>query len=204
MRQVITQRVSIPIAYGFITRPGNRVARIGPDRLLPECSGITLPIFGMIAGLRARTHPDRKVEGRGLTMGYSAARLLACVMLIAAIGRCTHDYYMLVRVVVCAVSSYGAFLSFRRNQIGWGWCMCTVAFLFNPIFEVRLQRNTWQIVDGVAALFFFASLFFLQETSQQIRWARDRGLLVAVSAAIFVTLASLGYWTIGYILPRWR
>ena len=62
------------------------------------------------------------------------------------------DFYTLLRWICCVVFAYSAFIASGKNRVPWAWVSGLLAVLFNPIVPVRLQRDTWQIVDWVQSV----------------------------------------------------
>ena len=59
---------------------------------------------------------------------------------------------------VCAVSLYWAVEAFRQRQIFWVGALGANAFLFGPIFPMRIGRSDWEIIDVVAAAFLVVAI----------------------------------------------
>jgi len=89
--------------------------------------------------------------------GFLIARRISIVLLILSIGPMPHDYYTLLRFVVCCVAFYGAYLAFKGDKSQWAWSFTVTAVLFNPIAPVNLSYITWAGIDIVTAGFFFLS-----------------------------------------------
>ena len=58
--------------------------------------------------------------------------------------------YTLLRIIVCATSTWGATVMTRLGRIGWAWAFGLTALVFNPVFPLYLGRGTWVVVDAVA------------------------------------------------------
>jgi hypothetical protein len=87
----------------------------------------------------------------------TAARIVAGVMLILALGSWEYSYYQLLRIVVCVSAAFLAWYFFEKQQHNWGWVFVVTGILFNPIFPIYLARETWQMIDLAGAGVFFAS-----------------------------------------------
>ena len=58
-----------------------------------------------------------------------------------------YGYYILLRVVLCAIC---AFLAFRALDIGsdrWVWILGVTAVIYNPIIRIHLTREIWSVVN---------------------------------------------------------
>lgn len=77
--------------------------------------------------------------------------LIVAVMLLAAVNGSRHsDYYMLLRWVVVAVSTWLAARVWTRMNPGMAIAPILIGVVFNPIYPVWLDRQTWQVIDVLA------------------------------------------------------
>ncbi len=91
-------------------------------------------------------------------VGSIIAKLIAAVMLFAALGRHAYDYYTLLRWVACGVCAYTAFQAMQDKKTGWMFIFIITAVVLNPIAPLGLKRETWAIVDAVAAVLLLLSI----------------------------------------------
>jgi len=91
-------------------------------------------------------------------LGIIIAKLIAAVMLFAALGRHPYDYYTLLRWVACGVCAYTAFQAVQIKKFGWLWIFVITALVLNPIAPLRVKRDTWAIVDAAAAVLLLLSI----------------------------------------------
>lgn len=78
----------------------------------------------------------------------------AALSLLALIDM-PYGYYMFLRLVVC-LSAAAIAVSTWRTATLWAAAFATLALLFNPIFRVHLDRETWQPINVVAAVLYIA------------------------------------------------
>jgi hypothetical protein len=90
--------------------------------------------------------------------GSILAKLIAAVMLFAALGRHPYDFYTLLRWIACGVCAYTAFQAVESKRIGWLWIFVIAAIVLNPIAPLHLKRETWAIVDAAAAVLLLLSI----------------------------------------------
>jgi len=88
-------------------------------------------------------------------------KLAAAGLLFGALWRHQHDYYTLMRWVVCGVSAFGAFQAVTSGKSGWVWALAVVALVFNPIVPIHLKRETWAFIDSAVAVFLLISIAFI-------------------------------------------
>jgi hypothetical protein len=88
--------------------------------------------------------------------------LIAAVMLVfAAAEKQPDSFYTLLRWVCCAVFACSAVTSFQMKRMLWLCIFGVLAVLFNPIFPLGLNRNSWIVADwlSIGAVVFSAFLF---------------------------------------------
>jgi hypothetical protein len=90
--------------------------------------------------------------------GSIIAKLIAAVMLFAALGRHAYDYYTLLRWIACGVCAYTAFQAMQTKKTGWLFVFVIAGLLLNPIAPLRIKRDTWAIVDAAAAVLLLLSI----------------------------------------------
>jgi|ERR1019366_1015762 hypothetical protein len=78
-----------------------------------------------------------------------------------------YAYYVLLRLGVCAVSLYWVVESAKQGRGFWCWAFGANAFLFNPIFPVRMARSDWQIVNVIDAVFLAGWTFWAYAHGQK-------------------------------------
>jgi len=79
-------------------------------------------------------------------------------MLLWAIAPNPYPYYMLLRVVVCTVSTYSAYIAYQQKDQQWAWAFGVTAALFNPFIPAHLTKEIWMVFNLVGAIIFFVSL----------------------------------------------
>jgi hypothetical protein len=99
-------------------------------------------------------------------MKNALPRLIAAGLLLWAMGNHPYSYYQILRWVVCGVSGYSAYIAYERKNNAWTWIFGVMAVLFNPIAPIYLDRETWVLLDLVAAVLMFASFYWLRPTQR--------------------------------------
>jgi hypothetical protein len=85
-------------------------------------------------------------------------------MLFLALADLPYGYYTLLRILVCAVGAYGAYLAYSAGRHGWTWTFGAIAVLFNPIIPVYLGREVWAPIDVGVGIVFVTSLAVFKES----------------------------------------
>jgi hypothetical protein len=93
-----------------------------------------------------------------VNFGSILAKLIAAVMLFAALGRHAYDYFTLLRWIACGVCAYTAFQAMQNKKTGWLFVFITTAIVLNPIAPLHLKRETWAFVDAAAAVLLLLSI----------------------------------------------
>lgn len=89
---------------------------------------------------------------------FVAARIVAAVLLLIALGPQPAWFYRLLRLVVAGVALVGAKRAHEHRTVGWAWSLGAVALVFNPIVPFYLDRSIWAVVDFSASAILLASL----------------------------------------------
>jgi len=81
------------------------------------------------------------------------------LLLLGILNIWPYDYYTILRWVVCGTAIFNA-IGFSKSKLtGWVFVFGTLAFLFNPLFPVYLNKSSWVGIDLVAAIVFFLAAF---------------------------------------------
>jgi hypothetical protein len=91
------------------------------------------------------------------------------ILIIAAIFLFTtlldglpYGFFTILRFVVCAATTYIAWVSYDHQKANWCWAFGIIAVLFNPFIPIHLNRDLWSIIDVVTGVFFIVSVFVLK------------------------------------------
>lgn len=82
---------------------------------------------------------------------------VACACL-GAIADWPYGYYQILRLAVTIYGSWMAMEMWMQERVSWAWAFGSIAILYNPIFKISLDRDTWVIANLVAAVFFAAEI----------------------------------------------
>ena len=86
---------------------------------------------------------------------------IAILMLLLAIptGLWPYGYYMLLRWVVVGAALFVLWVACKLKRKIWIGLMAITAILFNPIFPIYLDKETWVVIDFIVAGIFLVSIF---------------------------------------------
>lgn len=75
------------------------------------------------------------------------------VFLILALGDWPYGYFMLLRLVVCSAATWLAYSLLHGPSFrGLGWAFVGLALLYNPVFKVGFERDTWTVLNLFSAI----------------------------------------------------
>jgi hypothetical protein len=92
-------------------------------------------------------------------VSYKPLALVAAGLCVLALADLPHGYYPFLRIVVCGVAAYGAYLAATDHAGSWTVPLAFLAVVFNPVIPVHLDREAWAPVDLGAALLLAVSAF---------------------------------------------
>ena len=84
------------------------------------------------------------------------------LLLIGILNIWPYDYYIILRWIVCAVAIITAIGFFKSKLTGWVWVFGALAFLFNPLIPVYLNKSSWVGIDLISAIVFFISAYTIK------------------------------------------
>jgi len=89
--------------------------------------------------------------------------IIAALMLLLALAPWPYGYYQLLRLVVCGVSVYTAFVTYQWGKLWATWVFGFIAILFNPLIPIHLSRKIWQPIDVVCGILFMVIVIILNQ-----------------------------------------
>jgi len=81
------------------------------------------------------------------------------LLLLGILNIWPYEYYTVLRWVVCGVAIFNATVFQRQKLAGWAWVFGALAFLFNPLFPVHLNKSSWVGIDLISAIIFFLAAY---------------------------------------------
>ncbi|RXZ44258.1 DUF6804 family protein [Crenobacter cavernae] len=87
-----------------------------------------------------------------------AAVIYVCAaMLFVGAAPLPYGYYMLLRLVVCGVFAFAAFVAFDRKSKVLPWVYGFMALVFNPFVKIHFPKEMWAVVDVAAGVLLVAT-----------------------------------------------
>ncbi len=106
-------------------------------------------------------------------MLFRILQFITAALLLWAVTKNPYDYYTLLRFIVCPVSAYAAYRLQCLRKPGWCWILGIIAVLFNPIFKVHLQRETWQLINVIVATVMVCAAIIIPIKNSSVKEAPD-------------------------------
>ncbi len=89
--------------------------------------------------------------------------LAASIMSLVALAHMPYAYYILLRWAVFAASIAAGVILVQRNRPAWALAGWGLALLFNPLVRIPLRRDTWEVVNVVAAVLLVVLAFAVSQ-----------------------------------------
>jgi uncharacterized membrane protein YhaH (DUF805 family) len=102
-------------------------------------------------------------------MLFYVSQIISAILLFVAVGDHPYGYYQFMRVVVFLVAVNAASGSHDIRRPVWMWLYIGIAFLFNPIFPIHLNRQLWASIDFCTAMFFIVGMFFVRKPQEETK-----------------------------------
>jgi len=81
------------------------------------------------------------------------------LLLIAIPSFWPYSFYLLLRWIIFASSLYIAYSFYNSKLNGWSFVFGGIAFIFNPILPIYLDKSSWVGIDLVSSVLFFISAY---------------------------------------------
>jgi hypothetical protein len=105
--------------------------------------------------------------------------IISIVLLIWAYSNHSTEFYFSLRLAVCITCLYGAYYAKRLTSVICMGAMFFIAVLYNPVEPIYFEKNYWNIIDNLTALFLLLSFFLLprsQKLSAESKGTNERNL----------------------------
>ena len=85
------------------------------------------------------------------------------LLLLGILNGWPYGYYTILRWVVCGTAIFNA-IGFSKSKLtGWVLVFGALAFLFNPLLPVYLNKSSWVGIDLISAILFFLAAYSIKE-----------------------------------------
>ncbi len=83
--------------------------------------------------------------------------IIAGFLLLAAILPLPYGFYIFLRIFISICALFFAYSFYKLSNNNLMIIFGIVAIIFNPIFPIYLQKESWLLIDIIAAFVFFYS-----------------------------------------------
>lgn len=80
--------------------------------------------------------------------------VVAAAALLVAVLHMPYGYYQLVRLGICGIGGWTAWSLWSSDRRGGATAFAVCALVYNPVFLVHFDRETWQGINVAAAVLF--------------------------------------------------
>ncbi len=81
------------------------------------------------------------------------------LLILGILNGWPYNYYIILRWIVCGVATINAVAFSKLQLTGWVLVFGALAFLFNPIIPVYLDKSSWVGIDLISAILFFVAAY---------------------------------------------
>jgi len=85
------------------------------------------------------------------------------LLLLGILNIWPYDYYIILRWVVCGVAVFNAVGFSKPKLTGWVLVFGALAFLFNPLVPIYMNKSSWVGIDLISAVLFFISAYSIKQ-----------------------------------------
>lgn len=82
------------------------------------------------------------------------SRLIAAGLLLLAIAPLPYGYYQFLRIAITIIAGINAFHVYHQKGQWPFLIFLGIAILFNPLFPIYLDKDSWTPIDLITAIFF--------------------------------------------------
>lgn len=79
-------------------------------------------------------------------------KIITAVLLLLSLTHMSYSYYQFMRVAVCIMTGYLAYIEFLQQRPVTGLLCILVVILFQPVFKFYIHKSQWQQIDLGLAL----------------------------------------------------
>lgn len=73
--------------------------------------------------------------------------LAVAIVMLLVMFKLEPEYQILVKFLVCAITSHSAYRFFERKGTCWAWTLGSIAVLYNPVFQIPFERETGVLLN---------------------------------------------------------
>ena len=93
---------------------------------------------------------------------------ICSALLLVALFPMPYGYYILLRIVVCAVSIWSGIEAHKKGASITPWIFAVIAILYNPIEKIHLSKELWMPINIATAIIILSSIKKLKKSAQHV------------------------------------
>lgn len=168
-----------------VIRAGTRMSWVGLGHpyhasCSPESADVSQALQEVVEAYDAAINLNGTIPKQKSPPAYVAlitATLLAELLIIGTmVTRNSSGYYILLRLVVCPLTAFFAYRLYRSNRPIFAVLIGFFAIMYNPILQVRLRHDTWQLINITTFIILAVALYLFrpQEKLSKDFQSKDR------------------------------
>jgi hypothetical protein len=100
---------------------------------------------------------------------YTLSHILCSFLLFIGMFELPYGYYSFLKIAVSTIAVYGIVNTTKNKNIVIALLYICILITFNPIFRIQFDQEVWCVIDAIAAIFFFVSIFIVGEDTKLLR-----------------------------------
>ena len=89
------------------------------------------------------------------------------LLLLAIPSIWPYDFYILLRWFISISSIIVAYGFYKSKLTGWTFVFGAIAFLFNPLIPIYLNKSSWVGIDLICAILFFLAAYSVKKKEKK-------------------------------------
>lgn len=99
-----------------------------------------------------------------IKMDLKSQCIIAAILLVLAIPPgWPYGFYQFLRLTIFITAAIVAWGFYNSKLTPWAWVFGSVAFLFNPLIPIHLDKSSWVPIDFMAAMLFFLAAYSVKK-----------------------------------------
>ena len=108
-------------------------------------------------GVLFKRHSNNTMNIKWLSMASGV------LLFLGILNGWPYEYYIILRWIVCGVAVFNV-VGFSKSKLtGWALVFAALAFLFNPLIPVYLNKSSWVGIDLISAIIFFLAAYSINK-----------------------------------------
>lgn len=92
--------------------------------------------------------------------------IAALLLVLAILPIWPYGFYTLLRLTISVTAVIVAWGFYKSHFPAWAFIFGSVAFLFNPLIPIHLNKSSWVPIDFISAILFFLAAYSVKRKRQ--------------------------------------